>query len=820
MTQARIDITGSDEGFRAMLRGAQSSLDSFSNGAKSSLSGLGSSLSSVNGLASMLAGTLAVGFAKNAIDETVKFQKETAALARTLGITAAEASVLNIALGDIYQDAGALTGAVAKMTRAMAEDEDKIKALGVATRDSNGNFRNSLTVFQEVGGALSKFKEGTDRNIEAAKIFGKSWQDVLPLMKLTSQVVDDARQKAESLGLVLDEQSGKTITDYRASMNDVGDVLLGVKNAIAQALMPSLSWMGNWFASIGPGLVVVFKGAIGGLASAFDLLGTGVRVVWETINAFVVSVAEPIRALGAAFFKLLSGDFQGALSELTSIPKVISTAWGDAFGRMSKSATETSSAIVQRFTGAGAASGPRDGASGNSAGGAKGGSGKKDGEANRMAEWEAALTQQKTAQQEKSAANGSFLELTKAQELRYWQDIMALRGLSEKESIALRKKSAELSIALRKEEFDGYLQSLKVQQEAAQKDYATRVLLAEEALGAITQKYGQESKEAKAAMGDMLKERRAMADQQKKIDQDALESKRGLQLLEIESQRTEAQFKLDMGQITKEQLLEQERAFEQQKFQVLQQALEQRKLLVDPQRDPEAYAQLLLQLQELDAQHEAKKNELRLQTTLAATEATRGVVSELQSSWAGSIKGMMTGALTFAGGLRQMFKGVVDAVIGMLANIAAKWLLNMITQRVMGQITNRLQVASSAAAAGAAAFASTAAIPIIGPGLAPGAAAAAYAGTMAFQGLIPAAAKGFDIPFGSNPLTQLHQREMVLPADIADPMREGLAGGRSMGGGDTYHISALDARSFGDYLKDNAGVLMAAMKHGARRGFA
>ena len=86
--------------------------------------------------------------------------------------------------------------------------------------------------------------------------------------------------------------------------------------------------------------------------------------------------------------------------------------------------------------------------------------------------------------------------------------------------------------------------------------------------------------------------------------------------------------------------------------------------------------------------------------------------------------------------------------------------------------------------------------------------------------MIPAAAKGFDIPFGSNPLTQLHQREMVLPADIAEPMRDGLAGGRGMGRGDTFNITALDSRSFGSYLKDNADVLADAIRHSGRRGFA
>lgn len=820
MTQARIDLVGSDAGFQSMLRNSQQAINGFTSSAQSSFGGLGSGISSVQGMFATLAATLAVGFAKSAIDDTVAFNKESNALARTLGITASEASVLNVALGDIYQDASALTGAVAKMTRAMTEDEDKIKDLGVATRDANGNFRNSLTVFQEVTGKLSQFKEGTDRNIEANKIFGKSWQDVLPLIKLTGEVIGEAREKAESLGLVITEQSSKTVGDYRAAMNDVGDVMLGVKNAIAQALMPTLSWLGNWFSSIGPGLVLVFKGAIGGLASAFDLLGTGVRVVWETVNAFVVSVTEPIRALGSAFYKLVTGDFKGAADEIINIPNAIANAWGGAFGRMTKSATETSNAISARFSNGVQMSAPREGDGGRSDGKNKDKPAAKEKEVNRVSDWEAQLAQQKVALQEKSAANGTFLEMTKAQELRYWQDIMATRDLNEKESIALRKKTAEISISVRKDEFDSYLSGLKVQQEVAQKDHATRVLLAEEAYGAIVQKYGQESKEAKKAMGDMLQDRRNLADQQINIEQKRVDSMRNLQLLELEGQRGEAQFKLDMGLITREQLLQQEADFEQRRYEVQSQGLQQRKMLIDPLRDPEAYAELLLQIEELDAQHEQKKSELRQQQALQSTEATRGLLESLQSSWAGTLKGMMTGSLTFSQGLRQMFKGVVDAIIGMLANMMARWLVQQILQRVMTQVSARSQVAANAAVAGSGAYAAIAGIPYVGPFLAPAAAASAYAATMAYQAVVPAAAKGFDIPFGDNPLTQLHQREMVLPADIAEPMREGLAGGRMGGGGDTYNITAMDARSFTQFLKDNASALADGMRNVNRRGFA
>jgi hypothetical protein len=106
-------------------------------------------------------------------------------------------------------------------------------------------------------------------------------------------------------------------------------------------------------------------------------------------------------------------------------------------------------------------------------------------------------------------------------------------------------------------------------------------------------------------------------------------------------------------------------------------------------------------------------------------------------------------------------------------------------------------VMSEAAVASAGAFAATAAIPIVGPAMAPGAAAAAYGAVM---GMVPLtfAEQGFDIPHGSNPLAQLHQEEMVLPAHLANPLRDLLSGGFMLrGGGDRGAVHGREAGMVG-----------------------
>ena len=117
--------------------------------------------------------------------------------------------------------------------------------------------------------------------------------------------------------------------------------------------------------------------------------------------------------------------------------------------------------------------------------------------------------------------------------------------------------------------------------------------------------------------------------------------------------------------------------------------------------------------------------------------------------------------------------------------------------------------------AASGAYSAVAGIPIVGPILAPAAAVAAFTAVMAYD--VFSAEGGFDIPAGLNPVTQLHEREMVLPASIAEPLRSGLAGGGNRAGGD-IHIHAVDAASFQRLLSNNKGAVAKALR-GAHRAF-
>lgn len=128
----------------------------------------------------------------------------------------------------------------------------------------------------------------------------------------------------------------------------------------------------------------------------------------------------------------------------------------------------------------------------------------------------------------------------------------------------------------------------------------------------------------------------------------------------------------------------------------------------------------------------------------------------------------------------------------------------------------------------AGAFKAMVAIPYIGPILAVGAGAAAFGLVAGLAGKIKSARGGYDIPSGVNPVTQLHEDEMVLPSQHANTIREmgkamrsgasfGAAAAAEGGGaGPSIHISAVDAKSIERLLKRNGRAVASGLSSYAR----
>ena len=183
--------------------------------------------------------------------------------------------------------------------------------------------------------------------------------------------------------------------------------------------------------------------------------------------------------------------------------------------------------------------------------------------------------------------------------------------------------------------------------------------------------------------------------------------------------------------------------------------------------------------------------------------------NDLGQAFVGIIKGTETTREAF----EKMGLAIVDSVATMAAQMAANFLVQQIEQRVISKVTATSQIGANAGVAATAAMASVAAIPFYGWAMAPGVGASTFADAMAYQGSLASAAQGFDIPAGINPVTQLHGREMVLPAPIADTVRNAVSAGGDDSGPDVHlHVHAVDGDSVARLFRNHGRTISEGMK--------
>lgn len=325
----------------------------------------------------------------------------------------------------------------------------------------------------------------------------------------------------------------------------------------------------------------------------------------------------------------------------------------------------------------------------------------------------------------------------------------------------------------------------------------------------------------------------------------------------LEMEKDAADQALADGRISQLERLDMEIEFENRRYQIAYDALQERIALAeqDPTYSQTAIDKLKAQMGELgqghertQAKNEGKRENQRRKDAPNVMEMLqdggKNVWQQAQQQMSQAFTAMLTRAQSFRqamGGLfssirqtfvQEMVSKPLAALVGRFAKEGAMWLANG-TRQIAAQtatsaavtgikkVETTENVGMNAIQAAAEAFKAMAGIPYVGPILAVGAAAAAMAavyGLMSGMGgggsststtttRIPSAAGGWDIPAGINPLTQLHENEMVLPAEHAQTIRE-MAG--QQGGSDSTIIINLTG---GDFIhKNDLAKLLKQMK--------
>lgn len=155
------------------------------------------------------------------------------------GISTKELQQLEYAMRFIDVDMDTLTKSMAKNTKQMGAGNENYKKLGISVKDSSGNLRDSKEVFLEVVDALGKIENETERDSISMELFGKSAQELNPLIKAGGDELEKYCKQAEDLGLVVDDETVKALGSFDDSMQTADATMDAFKTKMGAAVAPA-----------------------------------------------------------------------------------------------------------------------------------------------------------------------------------------------------------------------------------------------------------------------------------------------------------------------------------------------------------------------------------------------------------------------------------------------------------------------------------------------------------------------------------------------------------------------------------------------------
>jgi TP901 family phage tail tape measure protein len=723
--KVQVTISGDASGLLAALQQAAKGTEGMAKQMETAVGGVASMLEKFAAPIAGFLGVLAGGhFLKEAISETAELGDELSKGAQKAGVTVEALSGLAHAakLSDVaFED---LVGALAKLAKNMQEAvftptskaAAAFKALGIEVQDANGHLRPTDQVLGDVAEKFASFKDGAGKTAIAMNLFGKSGAQMIPLLNEGKEGIAELTAEAQRLGITMTTEQAEAAERYKDNLERVEAVVTGLKRRIGDELIPTLDELNTTLIEDGPQAVTVLGVAAKGLVTAFKTVGFVIGAVIQTIISLGATAGKAIGGVWTGAQWAIAGQFGKAKDAITegfhdahlamqAGDTVIQKDWenfGVSLNRIWDPNLAGGGKRRKRGTG-GAPSVLPDDASGQS------GILTKEEIQARLAAIEAGHQQEITLEQKKNAellqANKEYLEeaakISKdAAEGRFNGDQAAVEALwqANKDRRKRAEDQANQQYAISRQKMEEDLQAKLASGEEG--GLAKRLETVRRQFQAIREeniKLGGKVSESVIISAEDAAKNRARTEQ---IKEDLAELKR--QLAELAQTKG--------GPLTNGEMTE---AMDRFGASSVTASVAVSKLRQELHLDEGAIQGWNAGIREFLANGQ--------NAFLNWKNAALSVMQGVENAFARGFQGILTMQMTLSQGLRSIWQGVTGAIIQMLAQLAAKWVVTAIAAKIFKDSASDAAKDNAVAQQESAAstlWATYSGIPFVGPAIA------------------------------------------------------------------------------------------------------
>jgi len=256
-------------------------------------SGVGAFSTAIATLGAVLAGG---ALFKGSIAAANDWNSQVVKIAKAMGTTTEQASGMAVALNHLGIESDLVGKASLAMSRNLGNNEEAFTALGVQTRNlTTGAMLPAGEIMAAVNTRLAGIKNGVEQNIAGMSIYGKAWGELRGILRLTSDELKAATERAKDLGLIVGPEAAAQTRAYKEAQRDLKLAYEAMEVQIGNKLLPTMVRLGQWMAGEGRTFVSGFTAAMNVAVFAAQASSMAVQDMGDGLGAIAAQAAAILR---------------------------------------------------------------------------------------------------------------------------------------------------------------------------------------------------------------------------------------------------------------------------------------------------------------------------------------------------------------------------------------------------------------------------------------------------------------------------------------------------------------------------------------------
>jgi hypothetical protein len=274
-----------------------------------------STIESLRGMASTIAGAFAFQQARDFVRTTVDMGSALDDTRQILGITSQELQQWQHVARLSGAEVGEFTSSFVRLQNRMAQGgagAEVFRRLGVDIRDANGELRNASDVLSDLADPIAAIGSAEERTGVLMDLLGRSGARLGPLFSRGSAGIAEVRAELAALGGGMSAEAIQASADLGDAWDRLDVISLSLRSRLATLLLPALEWLSRGVATLTNNSNLL-EGVLVALGLASLQLAASTAATWGPLALGAARALLPIIAVALVVDDLITL-FQGGHS--------------------------------------------------------------------------------------------------------------------------------------------------------------------------------------------------------------------------------------------------------------------------------------------------------------------------------------------------------------------------------------------------------------------------------------------------------------------------------------------------------------------------